>query len=152
MVHTEEMEQGAEAQHLGPPQARFGEPPHEHGGERAHPHEGQVGGGGLVVVVAQLDGAEEDHVADDAEEGEPLAEFHQQDTHHHLELLPPGLRGALWGPLLRGSVRGSRSPCPPPAHRQAVAAQLGVPNLDPARVYDRHRWGVSAMCSRTWLE
>lgn len=69
------MQESAQVQDFVPPKASLSKPAHEDWRQGAATHKCQVHGGRLVVVVTQLDSAEEDHVADDAEEGEPLAQL-----------------------------------------------------------------------------
>jgi len=98
---TNEMQEGTHVEHLSPPQVGLRKPANQHRGEGADPHEAQVHRGCQVVAVAQLHRAEEDHVADDAEEGEPLTQLHQENTDDRLELFA-GLPWFVAGVVMDG--------------------------------------------------
>ena len=83
---TKEMKEGTEVEHLSPPQVGFCKPTDQHRGEGADSYEAQVHGGSQVVPVAQLHRAEDHHIADDAEKGEPLAQLHEENADDCLEL------------------------------------------------------------------
>lgn len=96
MILTNEMEKGTYIENLGPSQARLCKPAHQYRRESAGSNKAQVNDGRLVVVISQLDSAEEDHIADDAKEGEALTQLHQQHTDNHLQLLACVTGLAVW--------------------------------------------------------
>lgn len=81
------MQEHADTHQLDPAHQVLCQPAHQHWCQRGRAHKAHIDHGSLVAAVAQLGGAEEDHVAHDAEEGEPLAQLHQQHTNSLVQLL-----------------------------------------------------------------
>lgn len=81
------MKERTQIEHLGPSQAGFCEPPNQDRGQSAGSDKAQVDSRSQVVIVAELHGAEKNHVAYDAKESESFTQLHQQNTDDDLELL-----------------------------------------------------------------
>lgn len=84
---TQEMQKHADTHQLDPPHKALSKPASQHWRQHGGAHKAHIDNGSLVVAIAKSDSTEEDHIADDAKEREPLTQLHQQHTDSLLDFL-----------------------------------------------------------------
>lgn len=78
MIPTDKMQQGAQVHQSDPSHWVLSKPAHQNWGHRTRPSKANIEHGGFVIVITKFDGAEKNHVADDAVESKFFAQFYQQ--------------------------------------------------------------------------